>query len=168
MVNRKFIPLRSHCCSGGAIHSPYTQFRNSDVLHHTINNTEHRRGKTPCSALPLCTPQAASLPPPLKQQACFPAAPSIVPCAASLVRIPKCILLGHEMLHLAVGTTGRKPGSYKSFKRISSSPGKQCYSLFSTKSSCKTQSPPLSNQEGTCFIPVVSSLTLSRLSEATP
>lgn len=22
MVNRKFIPLRSHCCSGGAIHSP--------------------------------------------------------------------------------------------------------------------------------------------------
>ena len=73
------------------------------------------------------------LPPPAKQWAYFLGIPSAIPCAAIVVRIQKCILLGHEILHLAVRTRGKEIGSYKSFKRISSSQGNLFCSLFSTE-----------------------------------
>lgn len=120
MLSRRFFSLRSYWCSRDAIHTPLLL----QLITLSTGGTRHPV---------LCCFFA-----PHEQHHChhpsdsrsFPAAPSVVPGVASLVRIYE---MGHEMLHLEVGTRGKETGSYKSFRSISSSPGKQFYSLFSTK-----------------------------------
>lgn len=113
MLSRKFLALRSYWCNRDAIHTPlHLKLITLDTggTRHPVLFASHEQHH--------CHHPSNSR--------SFPAAPSMVPSVEGLVRI-------HEMLHLGAGTRGKEIGSYKSFKSISSSSGKQFYSLFSTK-----------------------------------
>lgn len=163
MLSRKCTPLRLYCCSGDAIHNLPLRSGIQTPFSKQLTQLSMERAETLFASHKqvLChhTPRSR-----LTSQL-FPPS-SLVQQVWLGYRIVS--FWGMETSIWQCKPEAKKQEAIKVLKGFQAPQGNYSIPYLALSTSCKTQPPPLSNQEGTSFILVVSTLSLIRLSEATP